>query len=120
MIAFKKKLSIIIMLLLQSVKLIHSFKSTDICYKQYECKNHFVNCTFLNCTGLLSYDCNRLECALDAATCQEYQWGVDEIFKRKHLKLDRARTVSLMQGISFLTKRLNNLDKMLKNIKLCS
>jgi hypothetical protein len=115
MIKLKALITIILLLIINTV---NSLKSTDICYKQYECmdKNH---CLFSNCTGLLTFDCNRMECTLDFASCNEYQLGLSEIIKRKNLKLDRASTVSLIQGISFTTKRLRGFSKMLKQITMC-
>ena len=109
------------LMLLSYLNIIYSLKSTDICFKPYECKNGFESCSFSSCTGhLLSYDCNRIECALDEESCDEYQMGVDEIIQRRNTKLDRAPTVSLMQGVSFTPKRLRNFAKMLKKIKICS
>jgi hypothetical protein len=111
----KPLITILILLLINTV---NSLKSTDICYKRYECKSGN-DCIISNCTDLLSYDCNRIECTLDLASCLEYQLGVDEIAKRIHLKLDRASTVSLIQGISFNSRRLRNFSKMLKQITMC-
>jgi len=61
-----------------------------------------------------------MECTLDFASCNEYQSGLSEIIKRKNLKLDRASTVALIQGISFTTKRLRGFSKLLKQITMCT
>ena len=115
----KQKGLITIIMMLLFINTVNSLKSTDICYKQHKCKEGN-DCTFSNCTGLLSYDCNRIECTLDAASCYEYHSGLNEIIKRKNLKLDKASTVALIQGISFVPKRLRNFAKMIKHIKICS
>ncbi len=112
----KPLITIVILFLILNAA--NSLKSTDICYKRYECKSGN-DCIISNCTGLLSYDCNRIECTLDLASCLEYQLGLDEIVKRIHLKLDKASTVSLIQGISFISRRLRNFSKMLKQITMC-
>ena len=78
------------LMLLSYLNIIYSLKSTDICSKPYECKNGFESCSFSNCTGYsLSYDCNRIECALDEESCDEYQMGIEEMNKKKISKENR-------------------------------
>jgi hypothetical protein len=53
---------------------------------------------------------------LNAVACDGFQTLENELFYRKILKLDREFTVSLMQGISFPSKRLKRYDKNEKTI----
>ncbi len=104
--------------ILLSISIIEGLKSNDICFKRHECKEGN-KCTTSNCKGLLSFNCNRLECTLDAVKCDEYHLILKEISNKRYLKLEKAATVSLIQGITYVTKRLKGYVKILKNIKMC-
>jgi hypothetical protein len=109
---------IITTLLLVSINIIDCLNSKEICYKRYKCVGN--HCKLLNCTGSINnYDCERYECSLNAKACDEFQSLENELFYRKSSKLDRAFTVSLMQGISFPSKRLKRYEKMRKQFTLC-
>ena len=105
-------------IILLSISIVEGLKSNDICFKRHECKKGN-NCTTSNCIGLLSFNCNRLECTLDAVKCDEYHLILKEISNKRNLKLEKAPTVSLIQGITYVTKRLKGYVKILKNIKMC-
>ena len=90
----------------------------DMCSRVFDCNNG-KHCSLSNCTGLHNYDCG-LKCSLDSTSCDEYESLERELNYRKRLKLEKAFTVSLMQGVFYTSKRLRRFDKLRRNFKLCS
>jgi hypothetical protein len=96
---------------------VYSLKSNDICIKRVECNGK--NCNLESCKGILSYECNRLECALNADSCDEYHEMVKYMNVKKQLKLDKVKTLELIRGVPFLTKTLRNFEVLRSGINLC-
>jgi len=96
------------------------FKSSDICFKKVECNYDKSSCSLSSCKGKLSYDCNRLECALNANLCDEYEQIMKYMDLKKMIKTDKLKALGPIRGVSFVTKNLRKLDKMKNNIKECS
>jgi hypothetical protein len=111
------KFIVLIVTFLLKLTIIQNLISKEICNKILKCEGKY--CSLLNCTGLLNYDCDRYECSLNANTCTEYQSVRNEIISRKNLKLNRAHTISLIQGISLASKRLKKYEFLIKQVKLC-
>jgi len=114
------KLLAIYLLLNLYYNCICSLKSSDICFKKVECNYDKSSCSLSSCKGKLSYDCNRLECALNANLCDEYEQIMKYMDLKKMIKMDKLKALGPIRGVSFVTKNLRKLDKMKNNIKECS
>lgn len=112
------KVTIVLIAVLSIISMIEGLKSTDICFKQHECDGKL--CALSNCVGLLSYDCDKYQCSVDADTCDEFNSLKDEISYKKNSKLEKAQTEGLMKGISFASKRLKKFIQLTKKISVCS
>jgi hypothetical protein len=108
---------ILLIIAILSINNLNCLKPGEICYKEYECNGK--QCSLLNCTGLLNYDCDRHECSLDAETCDQYLLMKSEIDSRKNSKLDRAFTVALIKGISFASRRLKKYEFIIRHVRIC-
>jgi hypothetical protein len=112
------KITIVLIAVLSIISIVEGLKSTDICFKQHECDGKL--CTLSDCIGLLSYDCDKYQCTVDAETCDEFYTMKDEINYKKNSKLEKALTEGLMKGISFASKRLKKFEQLTKQIRVCS
>lgn len=108
---------VLIVIFLLKLTIIQNFKSNEICNKKLKCEDK--DCSLLNCTGLLNYNCDRYECSLNAKTCAEYKSVRDEIISRKNSKPNRAHTIGLIHGISIASKRLKKFEFLIKQVKPC-
>jgi hypothetical protein len=97
---------------------VYTLNSDDICIKKVECEGN--NCGLSNCNGKLGYECSRLECALNADLCEQYQDMVRYMEHKKSAKLEKAKTEQSMRGIPFLTKTLRKFEALKNNIMECA
>jgi len=112
---------ITIIIALLSVNVMDCLKSSEICYRKLYCNGKGnTDCSTTDCIGLNAYECYRYECSRNAEACEEYQAIRNELDSRKNVKLDKAFTIGLMQGISFSSKRLKKYEYILKKVEVCS
>lgn len=99
---------------------VYTLNSNDICIKTIECdSNNNNNCGLKKCNGTLSYECNRLECALKKELCEEYQDMVRYMNLKKSIKLDKLKTLGSIRGVQFVTKHLRKFVVLHSRIQLC-
>jgi hypothetical protein len=108
---------VLIVIFLFKLTITQNFKSNEICDKKLKCEGE--DCSLLNCTGLLNFDCDRYECSLNAKTCAEYKAVRDEIISKKNSKPNSAHTIGMIHGISVVSKRLKKFEFRIKQVKPC-
>ena len=112
-----KKTKVLITILILVTISIDCLKYNEICFKNIQFDGKYFSLS--NCTGLLTYDCDKFKCALNADACNDYDSLWNELTEKKNSKLDRAFTEGLMKGISFASKRLKKFEYLTKRVKIC-